>query len=75
MNAAAAKTNFADPRDVFRTFLPEVTRGAHGLDRTRIVAFALTRGPRFGRRFTSATCVVARETARRLRLSDDVQRG
>jgi HD-GYP domain-containing protein (c-di-GMP phosphodiesterase class II) len=75
MNAAAAKTNFADPRDLLTTFLPDVTRGTGGFDRARIVAFSLTRGNRFGRRFVTATCEVARETARRLGLPADVQEG
>jgi response regulator RpfG family c-di-GMP phosphodiesterase len=48
--------------------------GARPVDRARIVAFAPARGNRFGRWFTTSTCEVARATARRLRLSDEVQR-
>jgi HD-GYP domain-containing protein (c-di-GMP phosphodiesterase class II)/DNA-binding CsgD family transcriptional regulator len=74
MNRAAAKTNFPDPRDVFKTFLPEVTRGRRGLDRARIIVFSVTRGNRFGESFVTATCEVARETAERLGLSIEVQK-
>jgi HD-GYP domain-containing protein (c-di-GMP phosphodiesterase class II) len=73
MNRAAARTNFADPRDIFATFLPEVTRSASVLDRARIIAFSLTSGDRFGKRYVTASCEVARETAARLGLSAAVQ--
>ena len=75
MNVAAAKTNLADPLDLLRVFLPGVTQGLPGLERARIAVFAVGRGARFGKAFTTATCEVARETARRLGLPPDVQRG
>lgn len=75
MNVAAAKTNLADPRDLLRVFLPGVTRGRPGGERARVALFAIGRGARFGRAFTTATCEVARETARRLGLPPEVQRG
>ena len=73
MNAAAARTNFADPGDVFGVFLPRATSAVHGLDRARLIAFALARGARFGKAFTTATCEVGRATARRLGLPTEVQ--
>lgn len=73
MNAAAAKTNFADPRELVRVFLPEVTRDRRGFERARVVAFAVTRGSVFGRRYATATCEVASATARRLELPVLVQ--
>jgi hypothetical protein len=39
MNRAAARTSFADPRDIVTTFLPDGTRGAPVLHRARIIAF------------------------------------
>jgi len=74
-NAAAVRTNDADPRDLFVTFLPAVTRGRPPFEAARVVAFAITQGSRFGQRFITATCEVGRATARRLGLPDPVQRG
>jgi HD-GYP domain-containing protein (c-di-GMP phosphodiesterase class II) len=73
-NSAAAKTNFADPRDVVRTLIPAQTRGLPPLDRARVAAVILVRGKAFGRRFETATCEVARDTARRIGLPQGVQR-
>jgi HD-GYP domain-containing protein (c-di-GMP phosphodiesterase class II) len=75
MNVAAAKTNLADPRDLLRVFVPEVTRGLPAAARARVALFAVGRGARFGKAFTTATCEVARETARRLALPEGVQLG
>lgn len=75
LNKASAKTNFADPRDLLRVFVPEVTAGLSPATRARVALFAFGRGARFGRAFTTATCEVARETARRLGLPRDVQLG
>ena len=72
MNAAAARTNFASPRDLFATFLPELTRGHRLAGRTRLTVAALTSGSRFGARFATATCEVGRAMARRLHLPDPV---
>jgi HD-GYP domain-containing protein (c-di-GMP phosphodiesterase class II) len=74
-NRASRKTNFADPRDLFRVLLPMLTHGMSAAQRARIAARFVTKGPGFGKRFTTATCEVATQTARRLRLSDGVQRG
>jgi HD-GYP domain-containing protein (c-di-GMP phosphodiesterase class II) len=74
-NRAARRTNFADPKDLFTSYLPTLTRGMSARQRARVAANFLTKGPRFLKRFTTATCEVAAQTARRLGLSDGVQRG
>ena len=71
---AVAKTNFADPRDVLTRFIPEATREMGSLPRVRAAAFIVIRGQAFGKRYETATCEVARETARRLGLPATVQR-
>jgi hypothetical protein len=48
MNAAAARTNFADPRDLFATFLPRLTWGMGPVQRARVTAAALMRGNNLG---------------------------
>jgi HD-GYP domain-containing protein (c-di-GMP phosphodiesterase class II) len=75
VNAAAARTDADDMRDVLRTYMRGVTRGRGPLGVARIVVFELTQGSRFGRRFAATTCEVGRATARRLGLPDSVQRG
>ena len=72
-NAAAARTNIADPRDVMRTFMPAVARRARtpGPDRCD--------GDHDGQAgrtlFATAACEVGQATARRLGLPTGVQRG
>ena len=60
VNAAAARTNLADPRDVLATYLPRVTRGRGPLDRVRIVLLELLGGDAFGRQYATAACDVGR---------------
>lgn len=74
VNAAAARTNTADPRDVFRTFLPAVAAGRSPVGWARLVLMELTTGARAGHSFATAACEVGRATARRLGLSEGVQR-
>jgi len=74
VNSAVAKTNFADPRDVLKTFIPEATRGMSPRSQVRATTFIVTRGKSFGKRYETASCEVARETARRLGLSGSLQR-
>jgi HD-GYP domain-containing protein (c-di-GMP phosphodiesterase class II) len=74
MNAAVALTNVADPRDVATSFVPALLRGRAPLAKARLVVVALTRGRRFGLAYESTACEVGRVAARRLRLSDSVQR-
>jgi HD-GYP domain-containing protein (c-di-GMP phosphodiesterase class II) len=75
VNAAAARTNLADRRDVLATYLPAVTRGRGPLERVRIVLQEFLDGDSFGRRYAMAACEVGQATARRLGLSDGAQRG
>jgi HD-GYP domain-containing protein (c-di-GMP phosphodiesterase class II) len=74
VNSAVAKTNFADPSNVLKTFIPEATRGMAPLAKVRAAGFIVTRGKNFGRRQETASCEVARETARRLGLPSTLQR-
>jgi hypothetical protein len=67
-NRAAQRTNFADPKDLLKVYLPTLTRGMGPRQRARVAAHFLTKGPGFLKRFTTATCEVARQTARRLGL-------
>jgi HD-GYP domain-containing protein (c-di-GMP phosphodiesterase class II) len=71
---AAGRTNPADRRDVFATFLPLLTAGRPPLERARLAFTALARGDRFGTAFTTAACEVGRDAARRLGLPAGVQR-
>jgi HD-GYP domain-containing protein (c-di-GMP phosphodiesterase class II) len=71
---AVAKTNFADPKDILRTLIPETTRGMRPLARARAAAFIVIRGQAFGQRYMAGSCEVARETARRIGLAQGVQR-
>jgi HD-GYP domain-containing protein (c-di-GMP phosphodiesterase class II)/DNA-binding CsgD family transcriptional regulator len=75
VNAAAARTDSDDLRDVIDTFIRATTRGRSPLAFARVAAYTLVRGSTFGRRFATARCEVGRETARRLGLPDGVQRG
>jgi HD-GYP domain-containing protein (c-di-GMP phosphodiesterase class II)/DNA-binding CsgD family transcriptional regulator len=74
LNAAAGRSNSADPRDLFTTFLPLLTGGRPPLERARLALTAVTRGSRFGKAYTTAACEVGRDAARRLRLPGGVQR-
>ena len=71
---AVAKTNFADPKDVLARFVPEATRGMNPLSRARAAVFIVARGNAFGKRYETASCEVARATARRIGLGGEVQR-
>jgi HD-GYP domain-containing protein (c-di-GMP phosphodiesterase class II) len=73
LNVAAGRSNEVDPRDVFATFLPMLTRGRPPLERARLAFTAFTRGNRFGEAYTTAACEVGRDAARRLHLPDEVQ--
>ncbi|HCU50203.1 MAG TPA: metal-dependent phosphohydrolase, partial [Micromonosporaceae bacterium] len=73
-NRAGARTNFADPRDIFATLIPQTTQGLPPMARARATAFITLRGRAFGRRYDTTVCEVARHTARRIGLPDSVQR-
>jgi HD-GYP domain-containing protein (c-di-GMP phosphodiesterase class II) len=72
-NRAGAKTNFADPMDIFATLIPESTRGLPPPARAKTAAFILIRGRALGRRYDTTVCEVARETARRIDLPHGIQ--
>jgi HD-GYP domain-containing protein (c-di-GMP phosphodiesterase class II) len=73
LNVAAGRTDVADARDTFVTFLPELTRGRRPLERAVLAFTAVTRGSRFGDAYTTAACEVGRAAARRLGLPEAVQ--
>ena len=72
-NRAGARTNFADPRDVVTTLIPQSTRGLRPPARIKAAAFIATRGRALGRQYDTTVCEVGRETARRIGLPDGVQ--
>jgi HD-GYP domain-containing protein (c-di-GMP phosphodiesterase class II) len=74
VTAAAARTDFADPRDVLTTMIPQATRGMPALARARAATFLAVRGKAFGKMFDTGSCEVARETARRIGLGEGVRR-
>ena len=74
LNVAAGRTNSADRRDVFATFLPLLSTGRPPLERARLALAAITRGDGFGKAYTTAACEVGRDAARRLGLPPEVQR-
>lgn len=73
LNATSARTNFLDPRDLFKTMLPGIAQGLGPAQRARVTTYMVVRGNRFGRRAMIATCEVGRRMARRLGLPDPVQ--
>ncbi|MGH2476432.1 MAG: HD domain-containing phosphohydrolase [Candidatus Limnocylindrales bacterium] len=75
VNAAAVRTNTADPRDVFATLMPAITRGRGPLGWARVVLSEIVDGAGAGRGFATSACEVGRATARRLGLPEGVQRG
>ena len=72
-NRAGARTNFADPKDIFVTLIPESTGDMAPLGRARTAAFIVARGRSLGRRYDTTVCEIARQTARRIDLSEGVQ--
>jgi HD-GYP domain-containing protein (c-di-GMP phosphodiesterase class II)/DNA-binding CsgD family transcriptional regulator len=73
INAAGARTNFDDPKDMFATFLPELTSGVTVVRRVRLVSAALARGSRVGRGVDRANCEVAAAMSERLGLGEGVR--
>lgn len=71
---AVALTDLGDPDDVGRTLIPELTRGMSPAARARVTQYVVAYGIEFGRRFDTASCEVARATARRIGLPDSTQR-
>lgn len=73
LNEAGWRTNFTQPSEIFRVFLPALSAGRGPLERLRMMAFMVTAGDRYGRENNRAACEVGRETARRLGLPASVQ--
>lgn len=65
-------TDFADRRDVWRTFTGGLAAST-GWSRPRVMATALTKGRRAEVEGPAATCEIARDASRRLGLPDSVQ--
>lgn len=74
LNAAAARVDTNDVRDVVGTLIRATTRGRGPVDWVRVVMATMVGGERFGRMFATARCEVNRETARRLGLPEPVRR-
>jgi len=72
---AVAMTNLGDPQDIIDTLIPEATRGLSDNAAGRTVEAILTHAPTFGRQYDSASAEVARQTAVRINLPGEVQRG
>ena len=72
-NAASQRTNFADVKSIMSTMIPEATRGQAPLARARVAARMMAGGPKIGKTLETASCEVARSTARRIGLSGGVQ--
>ena len=72
-NRAAQQTNFADAKELFTAYLPSLLRAVDGWQRAQVTARFFTSGPGFLKRFATASCEVAAQTARRLGLPREVQ--
>ncbi len=72
VKAAALRTNFSDPRDIVRTYLPNLAPGAPALTRLRAAGTAAVRGRAIVRGYSRANCEVAARTAERVGLSSGV---
>ena len=72
-NRAAQRTNFAAPKELFTAYLPTLLKDVEGWERAQVTARLFTKGPGFLKRFATASCEVAAQTARRLGLPQEVQ--
>ena len=70
-NRAAQRTNFAAPKELFTAYLPTLLRDVEGWERAQVTARLFTKGPGFLKRFATASCEVAAQTARRLGLPQE----
>jgi HD-GYP domain-containing protein (c-di-GMP phosphodiesterase class II) len=73
-NHAGDLTNFADPRDILRTWLREIAPDAGAVGRLRVLAATARTSRRLDEAVVKADCEVARQAARRLDLPEAVQR-
>lgn len=74
LNHIGSITDFADPADFFKTFIPELTAGVDLVTKIRLLAAALTKAPRLGPTIHRASCEVASVTAERIGLGEGVVR-
>ena len=74
VNRAVTLTDLGDPDDFGRTLIPELTRGMTAAERSRVTEYVLAYGIELGRRYDTASCEVARATARRIGLPESTQR-
>jgi HD-GYP domain-containing protein (c-di-GMP phosphodiesterase class II) len=74
LTSAAAKMNLADPEDVARILVTEVTQRMAPSTRAAVEEYAAVHGAEFTRRYDTGNCEVARATARRIGLGPGVQR-
>lgn len=72
MNLASLRTDFSNPIDFFKTFIPELSAGTDFVTKLRIAAAVLTKGAKMGPVALSSSCEVGFATARRLGLRDEV---
>ena len=71
---AVARTDVADPREIVKKVVPAAARGLGPVASARMTGHAIFRGAAFGRAFDTGSCEVASSMARRIGLSDGVQR-
>jgi HD-GYP domain-containing protein (c-di-GMP phosphodiesterase class II) len=74
LTRAAAKMNLADPEDVARILVTEVTQRMAPSTRAMVEEYAAVHGAEFTRQYDTGNCEVARATARRIGLGPGVQR-
>lgn len=75
-NDAGERTHFADPKDVFATYLPTILKQVDVIEKARIVGISLSGyGMRFSRQLSRANCEVGRDASARLGLPTEVQQG
>jgi putative nucleotidyltransferase with HDIG domain len=73
--AAAVRTNFSRPSEIFGSYLMRLAPGASVFTRIRVAAVAMGRAGQITRGYTAANCEVAALTARRVGLGPGVERG
>lgn len=75
-NDAGERTHFADPSDVFGTYLSSILKHVDVADKARIIGISLSGyGMRFSKQLSRANCEVARDASARLGLPPEVQQG
>jgi HD-GYP domain-containing protein (c-di-GMP phosphodiesterase class II)/DNA-binding CsgD family transcriptional regulator len=73
MGAAVSRTNVADLRSITTTFVPALLAGRPLREKARLVGVVLARGQRHGHAYSTASCEVGRDAARRLGLPEPAQ--